>query len=256
MDVINLLVVERHDQIVKLLTENGSVRVTDLSKMFNLTEETIRRDLEKLEHSGKLMRSHGGAVPLQEEKGDLPYLEREMMNVKEKMKIAKMALPFINEGDTILLDTSSTSGFLAKQLPNIPLTVITNSIRIVIDLAQKKNIHVICAGGNLSSKSLSFLGPLTIQSLDNYHADKAFISCKALDVSWGLSDSNDMQAMVKKKMLETADVNYLLVDYSKIGKKATSFVADFTNVHYLITDESTNESYLKELGAENIEIIN
>ncbi len=249
-----MLVVERHQKIIDTVIEKGSIRVTELSKMFHLTEETIRRDLEKLEQEGKLMRSHGGAVALQEEKEDIPYFQREMVNTKEKQKIADIALSFINEGDSILLDASSTSWFLAKKLPNIPLNVITNSIRVTMQLAEKQNIYVIGTGGNLSHPSLSFLGPLTIQTLDYYHADKAFISCKAMHHSWGISDANDMQAMVKKKMLETADENYLLIDNSKIGKKATSFVADFTNIQNIITDEKTDKNYLSGLESTGVNI--
>lgn len=194
-----MLVAERHEKIVETVNKQGSVRVSELSQMFELTEETIRRDLEKLEREGKLMRTHGGAVAVQEGQSDVPYFKRETVNIAEKEKIAKIALNYVNEGDSLLLDASSTSWFLARQLPNIPLTVITNSVRVVMELGKKNNIHVICSGGNLSQTSLSFIGPLTIKSLENYHADKAFISCKALDKSWGISDANDMQAMVKKK---------------------------------------------------------
>jgi len=251
-----MLVAERHEIIINTITEKGSIRVTELSKMFNLTEETIRRDLEKLELERKLVRTHGGAVALQEGKGDTPYFQRETLNIKEKENIAKTALSFIEEGDSILLDASSTSWFLAKNLPNIPVNVITNSIRVTMELAEKKNIHVIVTGGNLSQTSLSFIGPLTLQVLENYHVDKAFISCKALDKFWGISDANDMQAMVKKKILEMADINYLLVDHSKIGKKATSFVANFANIHYIITDAIADKEYLSELGNKGTKIIN
>src|SRR5690625_2368368 len=251
-----MLVAERHEIIINTITEKGSIRVTELSKMFNLTEETIRRDLEKLELERKLVRTHGGAVALQEGKGDTPYFQRETLNIKEKENIAKTALSFIEEGDSILLDASSTSWFLAKNLPNIPVNVITNSIRVTMELAEKKNIHVIVTGGNLSQTSLSFIGPLTLQVLENYHVDKAFISCKALDKFWGINYANDMQAIVKKKIIEMADINYLLVDHSKIGKKATSFVANLANIHYIITDAIADKEYLSELGNKGTKIIN
>lgn len=253
--VSNVLVAERHEKIVETVNKQGSVRVSELSQFFNLTEETIRRDLEKLEREGKLMRTHGGAVAVQEGQNDLPYFKRETVNIAEKEKIADIALKYVSEGDSLLLDASSTSWFLARKLPNIQLTIITNSVRVVMELSKKRNIHVICAGGNLSKTSLSFIGPLTIKSLENYHADKSFISCKALDKSWGISDANDMQAMVKKKMLETADVNFLLVDYSKIGKKATSFVADFEDIHYLITDDKADRKYLNEIAEQGVKIL-
>lgn len=251
-----MLVAERHGKIVDTVKEKGSIRVTELSRMFNLTEETIRRDLEKLEREGKLMRSHGGAIAIKDgEQGDVPYFKRETLHTTEKEKIANTALQFVQEEDSILLDASSTSWFLAKRLPNIPLTVITNSLRVLTELVSKKNIHVICTGGSLSHTSLSVLGPLTIQSLENYHADKAFISCKALDVNWGISDANDMQAMVKKKMLEISEKNYLLIDHSKIGKKATSFVDGFEKVHCIISDNLADQAYLSELTDYGVTIL-
>src|SRR5690625_6900055 len=110
-----MLVAERHEIIINTITEKGSIRVTELSKMFNLTEETIRRDLEKLELERKLVRIHGGAVALQEGKGDTPYFQRETLNIKEKENIAKTELSFIDEGESILLDASSTSWFIADR---------------------------------------------------------------------------------------------------------------------------------------------
>lgn len=249
-----MLVAERQEKIVNTVVEKGSIRVAELSKMFGFTEETIRRDLEKLERDGKLMRSHGGAVAIQESQSELPYSERETLYVKEKERIASIALSFVEENDTILLDASSTAWFLAKKLPDIPLTVITNSVRALMELAPKKNINVICTGGNLSQTSLSFVGPLTIQSLGNYHADKAFISCKGLDANWGISDANDMQAMVKKKMLEIADKNYLLIDHSKIGKKATSNVDNLSRIHCVISDDQADKKMLADFEVYSVEI--
>lgn len=250
-----MLIAERHEKIVHTVSEKGSVRVTELSKLFGITAETIRRDLEKLEQSGKLIRSHGGAVSVQEKQIDTPFFERETEQVSEKKKIAKIALEFIKEDESILLDASSTSWFLAKELPNMPLTVITNSMRIVMELAVKNHINVICTGGNLRQSSLSFVGPLTSQSLSNYHTDRAFISCKALDLGWGISDSNDVEAMVKRKMLQVAEVNYMLIDHSKIGRKATAYVANPKELDYLITDKYTDQTVLNDLSDYGMEVI-
>lgn len=250
-----MLVADRHKKIVATVIERGSVRVAELSKSFGFTEETIRRDLEKLELAGKLVRTHGGAVAIQEVDKDLPQLKRESLHVGEKDRIAKAALQFIKEDDSILLDGSSTAFYLARQLPDMPLTVITNSIRAIMELAPKRNIHVICTGGIYSDSALSFLGPLTVGSLGNYHVDKAFISCKALDTSWGISESNDMQAMVKQKMLSISSVNYLLIDHSKIGMKATTHVADLKKIHYIITDQQVANHFLLDLEGYDIGVI-
>ncbi|MCJ0929661.1 DeoR/GlpR family DNA-binding transcription regulator [Virgibacillus halodenitrificans] len=250
-----MLVAERHKKILNTVVEEGSVRVSQLSKMFGFTEETIRRDLEKLEREGKLKRTHGGAISIQEGEKDLPYAKRETQRVSEKEEIAQLALSFIEEDDCILLDGSSTANFLAKALPNIPLTVITNSVRALMELMPKEKIHVICTGGSFSHTAHSFLGPLTIQSLDNYHADKAFISCKALDVKWGISEANDMQAMVKKKMLEIAQTNFLLLDHSKVGKKAITNVAGLEKIDYIISDALADTELINEIKSKDVQVI-
>lgn len=250
-----ILIVERHQNIVDSVIEKGSVRVSELSELFGITEETVRRDLEKLEQAGKLVRTHGGAVAIQEVDRDLPQLKRETLHVAEKEKIARIALQHIHENDSILIDGSSTAFYLAKVLPNMSLTVITNSIRVIMELASKNKIHVICTGGIYSDSALSFLGPLTVQSLANYHADKAFISCKALDVSWGISESNDMQAMVKQKMLDIATHNYLLIDHSKVGSKATTNVASLNNIDYLITDEQPDDRFMDDIHEYGVQVI-
>lgn len=250
-----MLIAERHDKIVHTISQKGSVRVAELSALFGITAETIRRDLEKLEQDGKLLRSHGGAVTIKDKQMDTPFFKRETEQVSEKKRIAKMALRFIKEDESILLDASSTSWFLARELPNIPLTVITNSMRIMMELAVKKNINVICTGGHLRQTSLSFVGPLTIQSLSNYHTDRAFISCKALDTGWGISDSTDVQAMVKRKMLQIAAVNYMLIDHSKIGKKSTAYVESPERLDYLITDQLTDKSILNEMKHYDMDVI-
>lgn len=250
-----ILVAERHKKIEASVIKKGIVRVSELSKLFGITEETVRRDLEKLEQAGKLVRTHGGAVAIQEVDRDLPQLKRETLHVKEKEQIARIALQYINENDSILLDGSSTAFYLAKQLPNISLTVITNSMRVIMELASKKNIHVICTGGIFSESALSFLGPLTVQSLQKYHADKAFISCKALDPLWGISESNDMQAMVKKEMLDIANNNYLLIDHSKVGSRATTNVASINKIDYIITDKHPGNSFINEIEGYNVQIL-
>jgi len=122
-----MLVVERHQKIIEQLEEKRIVRVSELSKKFSVTEETIRRDLEKLEKEGYLTRSHGGAVFNEMVKNqEIPFAEREITNISKKKLIAQMSVRYVEESDTILLDASSTAWYMAKILPNMPLTVVTN----------------------------------------------------------------------------------------------------------------------------------
>ncbi len=133
-----MLVAERHEKITALVNEKGSIRVSELSQIFKVTEETIRRDLEKLENEGKLQRSHGGAVSIKEQDIEAPYFEREIRNVKEKMVVAEEAIKFVSTNDRIILDASTTAWYMAKRLPDLPLTVLTNSMKVAMKLANRE----------------------------------------------------------------------------------------------------------------------
>lgn len=250
-----MLVAERQEKIVEIVNEKGSVRVSELSQIFGVTEETIRRDLEKLESDGRLRRSHGGAVSFKVNQTETPYFEREVTNVVEKKEVAREALNYIEPHDRIILDASSTAWYMAKILPDVQLTVLTNSMKVAMELANKEKISVICSGGNLSSSSLSFVGHLAERSLELYHVNKAFISCKGLHPEWGISESNEMQALVKRKMIDISDKVYLLADFSKFGVKAFSSVSDFDLVDMIITDSKTDKQQIQQFKDFSVKVI-
>ncbi|MBK5502702.1 DeoR/GlpR family DNA-binding transcription regulator [Peribacillus sp. TH14] len=249
-----MLVAQRHQKIVELVNERSSIRVTELSEIFSVTEETIRRDLEKLEKETKLLRSHGGAVSLQEDVSEIHFSERVITNVKEKKVIAYEAAKRVVEGDRIILDASTTAWYMAKALPNISITVITNSTKVVMELSKKEKIEVISTGGRLLPKSLSFVGPIAERSLNMYHVNKTFLSCKGIHLEEGLSDSNEGQALLKKKMIERSDVVILMVDSSKFGKLAFSIIVPPSGVDEIITDEEIDEVSRQLLENRNIKV--
>lgn len=250
-----MLVPERQNKIISTVNTRETVRVSELSKLFGVTEETIRRDLEKLEIQGKLMRTHGGAISIKDDGEDLPHFQREVINKKEKMSVAKEAANYIEEHDIIFLDASSTALYLARLIPNISLTVLTNSIQVCVELAKNTNIRVICTGGSLSSNSMSFVGPLTLQTLEPYHVNKLFFSCKAIDAAWGISDSNELQALVKRKVIQMADKKYLLLDHSKLQKKAFAYIDKMDVIDVLIIDADATEESLATFRNQDMTII-
>lgn len=235
-----MLVAERHQKIVELVNERLSIRVSELSKIFSVTEETIRRDLEKLEKEHKLKRSHGGAVSIQEE-SETDFSTREITNIVEKKAIAQEAAKLVESGDRIILDASSTAWYLAQALPDMPLTVLTNSIKVAIELSKKEKIQVISTGGTLLPKSLSYVGPLAERSLETYHVDKTFLSCKGIHLKSGLSDSTESQALLKKRMMDIADQTILMVDSSKFGVRTFVHTAPISDVHHIITDSHLHD---------------
>ncbi|API92948.1 MULTISPECIES: DeoR/GlpR family DNA-binding transcription regulator [Virgibacillus] len=251
-----MLIAERQQNIVRVVNERKSVRVSELSEIFSVTEETIRRDLEKLEKEKKLLRSHGGAISMNPSDSlEIPYKEREIINVAEKQNIALEAVKLVKEGDNIILDASTTAWYMAKSLPDIPITVLTNSIKVAMELGDKKQITVISTGGALLGKSLSFVGPLAEASLSNYYVNKAFISCKGLQIERGISESDEQQAKIKKKMIESTSQVYIMVDYSKIGKQAFSLITGIEDVDYIITDTKADKVSVQNLKEKQLNVI-
>lgn len=249
-----MLAAERLHRIVELVNERGSIRVTELGEICQVTEETIRRDLDKLEAEGKLARSHGGAISIGATQAEVPYFERETANPDQKRDIAREAIRRIDQHDRILLDASTTAWWMAKLLPDMPLTVLTNSIKVALELSGKRNIHVIATGGMLLEGSLSFVGPLAERSLEQYHVEKVFFSCKGVHLDRGASESNELQALLKQKMIAIADETYLLADYSKFGVRAFASVCGLEQIQHVITDSRTDADTLLRLRERGIDV--
>lgn len=249
-----MLVAVRHNKIVSTLNERETIRVSELSALCGVTEETIRRDLEKLEAQGKLARIHGGAISIKDD-DDLPHFKREVINKKEKMSVAKEAVKYIEENDIVFLDASSTALYLARFIPNINLTVLTNSIQICTELAKNSNIRVVCTGGTLSPNSMSFVGPLTLQTIESYYVNKVFFSCKGIHEEWGISDSNELQSLVKRKMIQMADKKYLLLDHTKLNKRAFAHIEKVDAVDVLIIDSNATDESIANFIKRDVQII-
>jgi DeoR/GlpR family transcriptional regulator of sugar metabolism len=243
-----MLAIERHREIQSVLGREGSVRVAELAERFRVTEETIRRDLGKLESQGKIVRSHGGALMIEPEETLRPFAWREVANEMEKAAIAQAAILRIEEGDRILLDASTTAWHMAKRLPDIPLTVITNSLQIPVALSNRSRIDVHVLGGQLGKKSLSFVGPTTESQLSQYHVDRLFLSCKGAEIRRGISDVAEAQAHLRRIMLGCADKKYLLIDHSKFGHSSLAHICDISVFDEVITDAGTDPSILKRLA--------
>jgi DeoR/GlpR family transcriptional regulator of sugar metabolism len=254
-----MLLLDRHLKIIQIIAIKGSVKVSELSKEFGVTEETIRRDLEKLEKEGYLKRTHGGAVCLEADVyNEVPYQIRSVRNVKEKKLIGEVAAGMIEPGDVIILDASTTALQVASIIKKNGLkdvTVLTNAINVALKLANQPKITLICTGGILREQSLSFVGPLAEKNLQNYYVKKAFISCKGVSLAAGLTDADELQAKLKSEMIKISQKVYLLADHDKFEKTAFAPVAPITAVYNLITDEGTPVDMLEKYIEAGIEVI-
>ena len=249
-----MLAVDRQREISAIIMREGSARVDVLADMFSVARETIRRDLARLEAMGRVKRSHGGAARVAGDDYALTFSERRILNIKEKRAIASEALRFIEEGDSIILDASTTTWQMAKMLPDIPLTVLTNSVKVIVELARCKKVHVLGTGGEFSGSYLAFRGSRAEQMVTGYHLNKVFMSCSGLDMEYGLSDTNEQQAELKRKMLSAADNKFILVDHSKINVRNLINITKVDEFDYLITDRDLGKREREILADKGVDI--
>ncbi|MBC5659674.1 DeoR/GlpR transcriptional regulator [Anaerosacchariphilus sp. NSJ-68] len=247
-----MLAIERKNEILSILQKEQRVLVSELSKRYDVTDETIRRDLEKLEQEGFVKRTYGGAVLNKNHDVDMPLRIREKTNRDEKQIIAGLVRSLVEEGDRIMLDASSTSLMIAKELKEMKkLIVITNSVEVLIELAGHDGIQVISTGGNLNETSLSLVGNAAQKVLNGYHVDKAVFSCKGLDMEAGMTDSNELDSDIKNAMSACADTAILAVDSSKFDKVSFVKTMQLKSGDILVTDRAPSrdwKTYLEEKG--------
>ena len=242
-----MLALQRHREILDALDAEGSVRVAVLAKQLEVTEETIRRDLERLEADGKLVRSHGGAVRQENDHRDIPFLQRNITRIKEKTAIARRALQEVSETDVIALDASTSAYQMARLLPDTPIHIVTNSLPIITELEKREHIQVIATGGLIDHNTQSLTGPLVDRALDTYHINQFFFSCRGIDFERGLSEAWEENARYKQKLLSLADRSCLLADSSKLDVRSKIFFARVDEVDAIFTDAGMNEEQLSQL---------
>ncbi len=251
-----MFALERQKRILELLGANGAVWVSKLSSELGVTEETVRRDLEKLEAQGMLVRTHGGAVPVDNSSYDLSLEVRKTTNTEAKELLAKEAVKHVNPGDTIFLDSSTTTFFMSKELKKMKdVTVITNSIRIVNELASQEGIQVISVGGRISDNQ-SFVGSLAESNVrNNYFASKIFFSSKGLSKEAGILESNEQECAIKQRMIENCKKRYYLCDKTKIGRIGFVKLAPLESIDFFITEADLDEKWQNKLNELNVEVI-
>jgi DeoR family transcriptional regulator, aga operon transcriptional repressor len=243
---------ERRRSILEMMQRDGRVLVKDLSAHFETSQITIRKDLELLHNQGLIQRTHGGALPLQSGALLDPTLrEKEKLHRKEKARIAAAAVKLVEEGQSVVLDSGTTTTSIARALKDVgKVTVITNAINIAAELAGS-NIEVILTGGTLRKNSFSLVGPLAEQTLRELSADILFLGVDGFDARLGLSTPNLLEAHVNRTMVEIAHKTIVVCDSSKFGRRSLSSIIPTSSVHQVITDKQIGKSdlqALKELG--------
>ena len=241
-----MLAIERKNEILNKLRLEQRVLVSELAVHYGVTEETIRRDLDKLEKEGYATKTYGGAIWGNSTKTDLSHTIRNKTNVDAKTAIAVLVSNMVEDGDHIMLDDSSTSLYIAKQLKEKKgLTVITNSVEIVMELSGISGWTILCTGGLLKPDSLTLVGQQVQNMICNYHVDKAIISCKGIDPTAGITDSGEQQALAKQAMIRAARQTILCLDGSKFDKISFVNIAPLQNVHGVVTNAKPGQEWMQ-----------
>jgi DeoR family transcriptional regulator, fructose operon transcriptional repressor len=242
--------------ILERLEQNSRVEVTDLSKILEVSEVTIRKDLQELEQLSLLKRVHGGAISTHRTKWN-PSLENRLeVQSDSKLAIAKAALELIHDGDTIILDAGTTTLALARHLRGRRrnLTIITNSLPVMAELSNS-DYDLVALGGMFRQHSLAMIGPLTVSNLSKLHADIAFVGATAASLERGLCTPNIIEAETKAAMVTAASDRVALIDYSKMGQASLAPFASWTEIQALITDETLDGKMTTYLQNQHVKVI-
>ncbi|WP_379946803.1 DeoR/GlpR family DNA-binding transcription regulator [Enterococcus devriesei] len=246
--------IERKKYILDLLDSERAVRINELSKNLKVTRETIRRDLYSLEDEGSIKKVHGGAI-LENTSGEIDYNQRKIEKWSEKESIAKAAVQYIEEGDSIYLDYGTTTLALAKEIVKLKnITVITNTIPIINTLVKNQNIDLIIPGGVVRNNEASLFGQFAMNNICDIFITIGFFGGSGIDSKAGITSHHMGEVLVSKQMINQSQTTIFLADQSKFGNIAFNRTANFDDIDILITDKLLSDgydySYLNDSGVE------
>lgn len=249
------LATQRHDNLRELIRGSGVIRVEEICRRLSISPATARRDLDELETAGAIRRVHGGAVSVESRLEEPLFDDKASIAAREKHSIAKAALQFIENGDTLFLDGGSTVLELARLLrERTNITIVTNSLRAAIELSGR-GPRLILIGGELRRLSQTMVGPLTRFALQELHVDKAFMGTIGFALKDGLTTTDAGEAFTKELVMSRARQVILLADSAKAGKVSFARAGRMENVDALITDKRLDKHFAKELAKTGIKLV-
>lgn len=251
-----MLNLQRHTRILELIGERGKVEVSELSRLFGISEVTIRNDLKGLHQRGLVRRAHGGAVRVDTISVDASLKEKAALHSEEKHRIGAAAAALINDGDSVILDSGTTTQHIAKHIKDRKdLTVITNGINVAMELLGAQGVRLVLLGGMVRQNSFSAVGHFAEDMLKQLSADKLFLAVDACDLDFGLSTPNPEESKVNQAMVQIANETILVADSSKFGRRSLSHIVPLSAIDKIITDSSLATDTQVELRALGVELV-
>jgi DeoR family transcriptional regulator, aga operon transcriptional repressor len=253
-----LLAEQRRRKIVDLIEQRGQVTVRDLVEKFSVSAVTARGDLDALASEGMAVRSHGGAVRRLEASQDYPLRLKETLHHAEKVRIGRAAAELIQNNETVILDSGTTTAELARHLKSRRLqsvTVITHALNVASELIDATDISVIMIGGLLRPVSGSFVGPQAETMLKEFHADRLFLAVDGFDLEVGPSTPDVLEAQLNNLMIKVSKEVNVVADFSKLGRRSVSRIGLLSQIHRLITDTRAPAEFSEALRKAKVEVI-
>ncbi|MFZ0325265.1 MAG: DeoR/GlpR family DNA-binding transcription regulator [Actinomycetes bacterium] len=250
--------VHRLAQIEQMLAVGEPVTVGQLTDRLGVSEATVRRDLDSLQQSGVVQRTHGGAVPAAGALKELPFPQRSTVQVPQKRAIARVAATMVSSGDTVFIGGGSTALLLAEQLTergDADLTVVTNSLPVAGELSRSGRIDVIVLGGTLRSPELSMIGPRAVEGIRSYRAGLAFLGVPALDGEHGFTADGDAEAATDAAFIAMARRTVVLADHTKLGRVSTTHVVPLSSIDTVVTDDGAAAGALADLRESGTRVV-
>lgn len=246
---------DRKKQIMDLLLQNGTVRVTELSRLFDVSEVTIRNYLDDMEKKGLVSRVHGGAIISYKPYYNMSLNQRLETNQSEKNEIATYISRMIEPNDTVMLNSGTTTFLAFKCFPaDYNLSIVTNSISIALEASGNHNYNVILIGGSINTKYQFSYGDDAINQLKKYHADKLILSVDGIDSNNGFTTYYDKEAEIDRVMIENSDCCIVAADHSKFSRTAFTKISKLSVADYIVTNKSINPDVVDELKGLGIKV--
>lgn len=252
----NLIPAQRRERIQAYLAAKKIAATIDLCNLLDVSEATVRRDLEWLEDKGIIERTHGGAIFNERINLEQEYKQRALRQIEEKRKIGALAASLVEDGDILFVNSGTTTTQLIRQIrPDLDVTIITNNLIAVLEIGEV-DYEVLLLGGSFQPKSNSVAGRFAVQNLSQVYANKAFIGVDGISIKHGCTVPSNAEAEVVHLMLErTQGPVYILADHSKWGMVSNFEVAPIHKINALITDSGLDSSALSALEARSVEVL-
>lgn len=247
---------ERQKKMIEYIENNTSAQIHELAERFHVSEATVRRDLDDLDRQGALRRTHGGAIKVDRSTSyEHMYSEKIAFMTEEKQRIAEAAAAMVHNGDTVMIDSGTTTFFIAQALARHEnLTIITNDLYIAYQTPIHPSSTLIVTGGMRRQGRQELVGTMTESFIRDTHVDIAFVGADGIDLTGGVTNANFAEVGVKRLMIQSGMRGVIVADHSKFGRVALARICDLTEAAVLLTDKGIDDEMLSRLRKLSVEI--